>query len=134
VQAEAAVTGQLDLFQYAATRGAARADGPATSLAAAHSIDGQVLRDQQALVLGGVVSADWPGRKDGATAWEVWCELRSRPDCPRENVVAKRLGELAAAGFLERTLQTRPGSSHRQQTVWVLTGKGRAWHAMRNAS
>jgi hypothetical protein len=127
------VTGQLGLFEYGASQGAYRSDGPATSRDAAQSLDGH-LRDQQALVLRGVVAADWPGRKDGATAWEVWCELRSRPDCPRENVVAKRLGELAAAGFLERTDQTRPGSSHRQQTVWVLTGKGRAWHAMRNAS
>jgi hypothetical protein len=128
------VTGQLDLFQYAATRGASRADGPATSREAGRSLDGQVLRDQQSLVLRGVVSADWPGRKDGATAWEVWCELRSRPDCPKESVVSKRLGELAAAGMLRRTDQTRPGSSSRGQFVYALTTAGRRWDAMRNAS
>lgn len=83
-------------------------------------MSGDVLRDQQALVL----SAFLP--QPTACAYEVWLRLRHRMDdrAPKENVISKRLSELAERGMLRLTKQTRPGSSARQQQVYEATDAG----------
>lgn len=118
------MTAQPSLFDAPATRGASRASDPQTSRDAARSMSGEVLRDQQALVLGALA---W---HEDATAFELWGDLWQRflpghPRGPKENVICKRLGELAEMGMVARTGDTRPGSSHRHQMVWRITDKGR---------
>lgn len=107
-------------FGFVPTRGAARRTDPQTSHDAAASLAGDVLRYQQALVL------RYLGHVD-CTAYEVWLRMQDDSRRPKENVVSKRLGELVAAGMLEVTDKTRPGSSHRHQQVYVLTDQGREW-------
>lgn len=118
---------QERLFDYATTRGASRATDPWTSVEAARSMSGPVLRDQQVLVLRGLGHLD-------CTAYEVWLRLQDDPCRPKENVVSKRLGELVDAGMLRPTGKTRPGSSHREQKVYELTEQGREWLRDRSAA
>ena len=108
---------QPSLFDAPATRGASRASDPRTSRDAGRSMTGQVLRDQQALVLGCVGST--------ATAWEITTTLLRRGHRVQQNVVAKRLSELRELGLVRLTGGTRPGSSHRHQQVYALTERGR---------
>lgn len=115
------------LLDVPATRGASRAADPRTSVDAARSMSGQVLRDQQALVLRGLGHID-------CTAYEVWLRLQDDPARPKENVISKRLGELVAAGMLEPTGRTRPGSSHREQKVYAITQRGREFLRDRSAA
>lgn len=85
---------------------------------------GNVLRDQQALVLDAV------SRLGDATAWEVtgWINCGAiRPI--QQNVAGKRLGELVDLGMVRETGGTRRGSSHRLLKVYALTERGRAWRA-----
>lgn len=99
---------QPTLFDAPATRGASRRTDPQTSRDAGRSMSGDVLRQQQALVLRGLGHID-------CTAYEVWLRLQDEPSRPKENVISKRLGELVDAGMVEPTGSTRPGSSHREQ-------------------
>lgn len=118
-----AVQERLD-FNAPATRGASRRSDPRTSVDAGRSLEGQPLRDQQALVLGAVV------QMGDATAFELWEHLYARfiagyPRSPKENVIARRLTELRELGMVRLTGETRPGSSHRKQQVWAVTEAGR---------
>lgn len=108
---------QLGIFDIPATRGASRRSDPATSREAARSVSGEVLRDQQALVLGCI--------RGDATAWEITTVLLHRGHGVQQNVVAKRLTELRELGMVRLTGETRPGVSHRRQQVWTVTDKGR---------
>lgn len=110
---------QPSLFDAPAERGASRGSDPATSREAGRSMSGQVLRDQQALVLGSVSAS-------GSTAWQVTCDLLRRGHTVQQNVVAKRLGELRDLGMVRLTGETRPGSSSRHLQVFALTDAGRA--------
>lgn len=115
---------QQQLFGAPATRGASRRSDPHTSRDAGRSMSGDVLRDQQALVLGAL---SW---HEDATAFELWGDLWQRflpghPRGPKENVVARRLTELHEMGLIRLTGDTRPGSSSRRQQVWEITDKGR---------
>lgn len=98
-------------FDAPATRGASRQSDPWTARAAGRSMQGQVLRDQQQLVLDAV-------RYLGtATAWEV-----HRDVCTliQQNVIAKRLSELRDLGLVRVAGPPRPGSSHRLLQVWEV--------------
>ncbi len=114
---------------FYATRGASRHDGPATSRAAGRSLDGQHLRDQQALVL--TALCDMHRRLcNGGNAWEIQSRLLERGKGVQQSVVSKRLGELRAKGLVE-IVGERPGSSHRMQQVYVPTPAGLGWVAAR---
>lgn len=79
-------------------------------------MDGQVLRDQQRLVLGAVAHLGT------ATAWEVHSKVCT---LIQQNVVSKRLGELVELGMVRPTGATRPGCSSRSQIVYEATEAGR---------
>lgn len=114
---------QERLFEPEATRGASRATDPWTARAAAHSMEGPVIRDQQRLVLHAVqVCCRFV---DDVTAYEAWDLLHDQGNRIKENVVSKRLGELVEMGLVRLTGATRPGSSHRQQQAYGLTEAGR---------
>jgi DNA-binding PadR family transcriptional regulator len=110
--------------------GSSRWSDPATSVAAGQSVADNVLRDQQALVLH--VLDVFARHGDDATAYELWRFLTEQGNRIKENVVAKRLTELRAKGWVRLTDETRPGSSHRHQQVHAITDAGRerwrVWH------
>lgn len=115
---------QPTLFDAPATRGASRKSDPTTAVAAGRSMSGAHLRDQQRLVLHAAeVCGHWA---KGATAYEVWSLLNRQGNRIKENVVSKRLGELAELGMVRLTGATRPGSSHRHQQVFEVTEDGRS--------
>lgn len=99
------------------TYGTSRSTDPRTSHVAGRTLFGSILRDQQRLVLGAVAHLGT------ATAWEVHSKVCT---LVQQNVVAKRLGELVELGMVRPTGATRPGSSHRNQTVYEVTEAGRA--------
>jgi DNA-binding PadR family transcriptional regulator len=91
-------------------------------------MSGQVLRDQQYLVL----SAFLP--QPTANAYEVWVRLNRRTgSAPKENVISKRLSELAEAGMVKLTRYKRTGSSSREQQVYEATDRGLEYLRMRVA-
>lgn len=112
----------------------ARITDPITSHQADESMKGTALTDQQDLVLHHVGTLDRWGRD--FTPWEAWEHMHGtflgyHPSgkpilCPKENVLSKRLGELADLDMVQRLVKvTRPGSSHRHQQVFALTSEGR---------
>lgn len=127
------MTAQPSLFDAPAERGASRQTDPVTSRGAGRSMSGEVLKDQQALVLGAIATLARWGRT--CTAWELWCYFETNfvtvsgeapLRTPKENVISKRLGELRELGMVRETGETRPGSSHRHQMVFTLTDAGRS--------
>lgn len=123
---------QLSLMDYAATRGSSRRSDPDTSRAAARSMDGQTLRDQQALVLETVARIAGPFNHYCASAFDVVERLGS--DAPQQSVVAKRIGELVDLGMVEDAQRTRPGRSSRACRCFSLTERGWAWVRARGAA
>ena len=121
---------QASLFDAPATRGASRASDPATSREAGRSMSGQVLRDQQALVLSALCALHRRLCR-GGNAFEVQCHLG--PRAPQQSVISKRLGELVERGMVE-PFDHRPGPSSRQQIVYRPTREGSAWISSRGES
>ncbi len=104
---------QLDMFPETAQR--VRTTDPATSHAAAAAVDvparaGEVLAALRSLPT--------------ATPSELVVRLRRTGIDMDQNCVARRLGDLEAAGLAARTGDTRPGRSGRQQTVWTSHTEG----------
>lgn len=97
----------------------ARATDPATSAAAAASMVDHV-SGQCRQVLEAVA---W----SPATAYDVVVHLQSRRRSIQQSVAARRLTDLARAGFVADTGDTRPGSTGRPLTVWRATDAGRAY-------
>lgn len=58
-------------------------------------------------------------RPDGLTDFELAATMKRQ-----QTSVGKRRGELCAAGFIERTLFTRPAPSGSPAIVWRITGQG----------
>lgn len=98
----------------------ARVTDPPTSHAAAESMQGPPLSDQQALVLRTLVECDRTGgyQHDGATAHEIVMRLAYTGHAPQQSVVARRLTDLRDAGLIVDSGRTRPGASNRQLIVW----------------
>jgi hypothetical protein len=101
--------------------GGARATDPATSHAAADSLDPFVLHKMRRHILGRMTRDP----RDGLTAWDLTLILRRHYPYVAQNSVAKRLSDLRDAGMVEDTGTTRDGSSSRQLTVWRITADGR---------
>lgn len=118
-------TDQLDLFAAPATRGASRRSDPQTSRDAGRSMEGQTLRDQQALVLSAVAAIAKPYNGSRASAFDVSGWVRVTGGEIQQNVAAKRIGELVSLGMLRETGATRPGSSGRPCRCFALTPEGR---------
>lgn len=86
-------------------------------------MEGPVIRDQQRLVLHAVqVCCRFV---DDVTAYEAWDLLHDQGNRIKENVVSKRLGELAEMGLVRLTGKSRPGSSSRAQQAYGVTDTGR---------
>lgn len=116
---------QLGLFDAPITRGGTRKTSRQTSVDAARTMSGVILRDQQRKVLQVVEACAY-----GATAFEVAVQLGLQ-----QNVMAKRLSELGEMGLTfrrtgqigsETVCESRPGGSGRRCDVWRVTGTGRA--------
>ena len=119
---------QPSLFEAPATRGASRRSDPQSSRDAGRSMSGEVLRDQQALVLRLVAEVAAAGDGD-ATAAEVARHAWVRHGLHlQQNVAAKRLGELREKAMV-REAGTRPGWTGRSCLCFALTAKGREWLA-----
>lgn len=116
------------LFDAPATRGRFRKDGPASSRRSGESMFGQHLRNQQILVLVGLVHRQ---RRlcNGANAWETSCELVERgAKPPAINAIGTRFGELCDENLIEHLEgQDRPGESSRPQKVFRPLQRGFEW-------
>jgi hypothetical protein len=108
------MTAQLGLFDAPATRGTSRKRDRATSQAAARSMEGEHLTDQQRQVLE-VVSRAWIG----ATAYECAVELGFQ-----QSVMSRRIKDLIELGLARYDGEERPGGSGRMCSVAVCTERG----------
>lgn len=117
------MTATPSLFDAPSTP-AVRVSDPSTSVAAARSLTGPVLRREQARVLVGLAEIDRCDG-DGATPHDLAMRLAYTGSSPPENCLASRLSELDRAGLVERAGDTRPGGSGRAQRVARLTEAGR---------
>lgn len=109
---------QLSLLELTPTQGSHRKNDPQTSVDAARSMFGDVLNNQQRLIL---TRLSWVL---DANAYEVSKALSFRV---QQNVVSRRFDDLEAMGMAERTGAKREGSSSRMGDVWRCTRKGLQW-------
>lgn len=110
----------MDALPFAApiTSGSHRKNSRQSSVDAARSMSGEVLNNQQRLVL---TRLSWV---IDANAYEVAKALQFTV---QQNVVARRFDDLEAMGLAERTETKRAGGSKRQIDVWRCTSKGLGW-------
>lgn len=113
---ERIVNAQLSLDYSDSRQGSHRKRDRQSSVDAARSMSGSVLRAQQRLVL---TRLSWVL---DANAYEVSQSLNVQ-----QNVVARRFDDLEEMGLAARTGTKRVGSSSRQCDVWAITRKGLRW-------
>lgn len=119
---------QPTLFDAPVTRGASRRSDPQSSRDAGRSMSGEVLRYQQALVLGLVAEVAAAGEGDATAAEVAQHAWEAHGLHLQQNVAAKRLGELREKAMVRET-GTRPGWTGRPCLRFALTAAGREWLA-----
>lgn len=91
-------------------------------------MSGEVLRYQQALVLGLVAEVAGAGAGDATAAEVAHHAWEAHGVHLQQNVAAKRLGELREKAMVRET-GTRPGWTGRPCICFALTAAGREWLA-----